>query len=145
MQYQIEYLGLTKLNASLDAFPAAAKAAERKFVIRCSALIKEMIARNTPVATGKLKSSLHVVSTGLSSVISVNAPYADYVLHGTSAHNITPSTKGALYWPNAQHPVRSVRHPGQKANNFVDKGLIEALPEIEVMSKLLAEELGRLI
>ena len=41
--------------------------------------------------------------------------YADHVEFGTDPHEITPTTKEALFWPGADHPVRKVNHPGTPA------------------------------
>lgn len=37
-----------------------------------------------------------------------------FIEYGTSAHIITPNTKKALSWPGLPHPVKLVRHPGNK-------------------------------
>lgn len=41
--------------------------------------------------------------------------YADHVEFGTDPHEITPTTKQALWWPGAAHPVKRVQHPGTPA------------------------------
>ena len=38
---------------------------------------------------------------------------------------IYPKDKLALYWPGAAHPVKSVSHPGTKANPFMER-IVEA-------------------
>jgi len=49
-----------------------------------------------------------------------------FVHEGTKPHEIRPTTKKALYWKGALHPVKVVRHPGTKANKFVDRTAREA-------------------
>lgn len=56
--------------------------------------------------------------------------YAPYVEFGTRAHTIQPRDKRALYWPEAEHPVRSVQHPGTRPNPFFSRGIQYAKPEI---------------
>jgi hypothetical protein len=54
------------------------------------------------------------------------APYAEFVYRGTGLfgpHNqrIFPTTKKALFWPGARHPVRSIA--GMKPNPWIDRAL----------------------
>jgi hypothetical protein len=57
--------------------------------------------------------------------------YAIFVHEGTRPHKIYPSTKQALFWRGAAHPVRSVNHPGNTANRFLPRMLDKATPAIE--------------
>jgi hypothetical protein len=45
--------------------------------------------------------------------------YARWVEEGTGPHVIMPKTKKALFWPGADHPVRTVNHPGTKPHPFL--------------------------
>lgn len=71
------------------------------------------------------------------------APYAEYVILGTSPHEIFPKSAGALFWPGAPHPVPSVLHPGTKPNPYFDRGAeaarIEADFEVEKFIQWLTE------
>ena len=40
---------------------------------------------------------------------------------GTAPHEIRPSTKEALFWKGARHPVRRVPHPGTKPRRITDR------------------------
>lgn len=40
---------------------------------------------------------------------------------GTKPHEIRPSSKKALSWPGAAHPVKRVQHPGTKALNMLEQ------------------------
>ena len=52
--------------------------------------------------------------------------YAEAVHEGTRPHAIYPVARKALYWSGADHPVKSVMHPGSKGNPFMQKGLDDA-------------------
>jgi hypothetical protein len=58
------------------------------------------------------------------------ASYAPFVEFGTQPHMIFPQNGLALYWPGAQHPVKSVSHPGTKPNPFMERIIANAQPEI---------------
>lgn len=45
--------------------------------------------------------------------------YAIFIEMGTGPHVILPRHKKALYWPGADHPVRMVYHPGNKAYPYL--------------------------
>ena len=49
------------------------------------------------------------------------------------ARTILPRLKKALYWPGALHPVRSVKHPGSRANPFMERIIAVSQPEIDTM------------
>lgn len=89
-----------------------------------------------PVRTGKLRSSVRMdrrassgryaaAGTPISQYeISANTPYAGYVIFGTRPHVIRVKrarvlTDGKTFFG------RQVRHPGTKANNFLQKALDE--------------------
>lgn len=71
------------------------------------------------------------------------APYAEWVILGTSPHMIFPKSAGALFWDGADHPVPSVLHPGTKPNPYFDRGAeiakIEASFEVESFIQWLTE------
>lgn len=70
-------------------------------------------------ATGDLEDSIdkHKVNR-FEYLFDASVEYARFVIEGTPPHDIYPSTKDALWWEGAEHPVRHVRHPGTKAQNF---------------------------
>jgi hypothetical protein len=59
------------------------------------------------------------------------ASYARFVEFGTKPHTITATNAKALYWPGADHPVKSVSHPGTKANAFMERIVETAQPDID--------------
>lgn len=91
------------------------------------------VQKEAPRKTGKLKSAVQKVSgsnTGYVFIAKGIAPYADFVIDGTRAHDITPKGKQALFWPGAGHPVKKVHHPGTKSNPFVDNAFNSMQGEI---------------
>jgi hypothetical protein len=55
--------------------------------------------------------------------VSVGTDHWSYVEYGTPPHVIRPSTKQALWWPGAAHPVRGVHHPGTPEQAFMRRAL----------------------
>lgn len=76
--------------------------------------------REAPVRTGNLRRTItsRVEQGGDRGVVGTNAPYARPVHEGSRPHLIRPVRAKALMWPGAGHPVRVVKHPGNKANRF---------------------------
>ena len=93
------------------------------------------IAAHAPVGkgptAGRLKEDIHATVSpfdlGLHIRVESGVPEAAYVLQGTAPHEIEPRTRRALFWPEADHPVRRVHHPGTKPNPFPE----EARADIE--------------
>ncbi|KRV48785.1 hypothetical protein AQ490_23220 [Wenjunlia vitaminophila] len=83
--------------------------------------------RRAPVDTGRLRSSIvsRAESSGRSVGYSVgtNVNYAAAVEYGVAPHVIVPTTKKALYWPGAAHPVAKVNHPGSPGRPFMRPAL----------------------
>lgn len=78
-----------------------------------------------PIIIGNLASSIYPDGYGdLSWIVAPDenvAPYALFVILGTAPHEIKGNPW--LFWPGASHPVRSVMHPGNKPNDFLQRGL----------------------
>jgi hypothetical protein len=80
--------------------------------------------REAPVKTGNLRRTItsRVEQGGKRGVIGTNAPYARPVHDGSRPHIITAKRAKALYWKGASHPVRSVKHPGNKPKRALRAG-----------------------
>ena len=91
------------------------------------------VKRRTPVRKGTLRRTItgRIITPGVLGAVGTNLSYGQSVHDGTRAHVITARTKKALYWAGAAHPVRSVMHPGSKAQPFLTDGLNDARPEME--------------
>ncbi|OPY25025.1 MAG: hypothetical protein A4E26_00037 [Methanobacterium sp. PtaU1.Bin097] len=55
----------------------------------------------------------------------------DWVVGGTAAHDIYPVNAKALYWPEADHPVKHVYHPGTEPNDYPSEAFESADSEID--------------
>lgn len=102
-----------------------------------SGMLKAAVVSQAPQRSGFLAGSIDADVNGSTIVVSANAFYAPFVLHGTGPHDIFPVSAKALFWPGARHPVRHVHHPGTKANPFGERAVAAVLPA-------MAAELGRL-
>lgn len=84
----------------------------------CEAVLEDM-KRECPVNTGRLRDSLDIRMDGLEAKVgSFGVDYAYAVEDGTRPHTIKAKGK-ALSWPDAEHPVTEVNHPGQQATHFM--------------------------
>lgn len=94
--------------------------------------------REAPVKRGPLRRSItsRVERNGDRGVIGTNLAYARPVHDGSRPHIIKPKRAKALAWKGALHPVRSVRHPGNKANPFFERTARQ-------LQRIAADEFGR--
>jgi hypothetical protein len=83
-------------------------------------LVEGNAKREAPVKKGNLRRTItsRVEQGGRRGVIGTNAPYARPVHDGSRPHIIKATRAKALYWKGASHPVKSVKHPGNKPNPF---------------------------
>lgn len=79
-----------------------------------------------PKRSGRLRDSLRAeVHDKVLRVGSLDCNYATDVEMGTSPHVITPRNKKALSWPDADHPVARVNHPGTHAQPYLRPALFQ--------------------
>jgi hypothetical protein len=105
---------------------------------RAAPIIKRGVQQEAPYRRGDLYRGIYVRREGAKAlIVGSSAPHTRYVVKGTRPRLIRPRAKQALFWPGARHPVRSVRHPGTKPNDFLTRGVQRARGPIE-------RELGRL-
>jgi hypothetical protein len=113
-----DFLRVAKqLTGLVDA--AAKKDAMSRVVIAGEGIMK----REAPVKRGGLRRSItsRVERGGDRGMVGTNLKYARAVNDGSRPHIIKPTRAKALFWRGALHPVRSVNHPGNKANDFVGR------------------------
>src|SRR5690606_25801313 len=80
------------------------------------------VKKEAPTNHGRLAGSFEMEKRGpISYAVSTAVEYALVVQEGSQAHIIEPGNRRALYWEGADHPVYRVRHPGTKANPYVDR------------------------
>lgn len=86
---------------------------------RASEEMEDTLRYVAPEDSGELRRNIdwHRVNR-FESLFYADVPQAEWVIEGTPAHDIYPSQKDALWWEGAEHPVRHVRHPGTRPNNF---------------------------
>jgi hypothetical protein len=111
-----------------------------------------------PVKTGRLRSSIHYETPSkkefvknikqgsfnlkfkvkldkLQAAWGTNVEYANDVNYGTRPHIIRPVNKKALFWKGANHPVKSVKHPGTKGNGMFEASYSFAQGRLEYFLK----------
>jgi hypothetical protein len=82
--------------------------------------------RNVRKRSGRLANSLvSEVHNKVLRVGSLDCNYCTDVELGTGPHVIVPTTKQALSWPGAEHPVRKVNHPGTRPYPFLRPALFQ--------------------
>lgn len=135
MSYVVTIEGLDKIRDALKKSPdIVAGRLEKGLEAASLVVLKNANESNVPHKSGNLLRSFTVRKSFLQREIYPDlkkAPYALYVHEGTKAHRIVPRSKKALYWTGAAHPVKSVNHPGTKANKFMPRILDRATPEIQ--------------
>lgn len=100
-------------------------------------------------ASGTLAGSFHVVDKGQASIeVQTTQPLKlQYVTKGTGTYigkgRIYPTTKRALYWSGAAHPVRSIA--GQRANDFVSPVLTKVNDAIEPEMQKVVDKLNSIM
>jgi len=102
-----------------------------------------VLMRNSPVDHGLLKSWFLDSLSSDEAVIKSPAEYAEWVNDGTQPYTITPTSKKALYWEGADHPVKVVHHPGIKGRHFVEDSLADVNGRLDgYFLKAISEVMG---
>ena len=122
----------------------------QKLVTEASMITQGNIQDEAPVKTGNLQSSIRRENLGLfqARIFADNgiAPYVEYVIRGTDAHEIviTPVNAQALNTPYGLFKKVVVNHPGTTANPFFDRGIqnsqSDIAAEIELFTSWLTGE-----
>lgn len=102
-----------------------------------------VLERNSPVDHGVLKKWFSESLGSDEAVIKSPAEYAEWVNDGTRPYTITPTSKKALYWEGADHPVRVVHHPGIRGRHFVEDSLNDVNGRLDgYFLKAISEVMG---
>ena len=102
-----------------------------------------VLMRNSPVDHGLLKSWFVESMTSDEAVIKSPAEYAEWVKDGSRPYTIPPTSKKALYWEGADHPVRVVHHPGIRGRHFVEDSLNDVNGRLDgYFLKAISEVMG---
>lgn len=90
------------------------------------------VKKEAPTDHGRLAGSFEMEKRGpIGYAVSTAVEYALVVQEGSRAHIIEPVNRRALYWDGANHPVYRVRHPGTKANPYVDRAISATEERVE--------------
>lgn len=123
--FVIKVKGLNEIQGAIQKSPANVFNELSKGIKTSVNLIRPIMRQQAPRGkTRKLSRNIFARANGLKGVVGPDlkiTPYALYVHEGTRPYEIVPVRKKALWWPGALHPVRRVRHPGIKANPFVER------------------------
>ena len=102
-----------------------------------------VLERNSPVDHGVLKKWFSESLGSDEVVIKSPAEYAEWVNDGTKPYTITPTSKKALYWEGADHPVKVVHHPGIRGRHFVEDSLNDVNGRLDgYFLKAISEVMG---
>ena len=127
---------IPNLDAIVSAFqkaPAIVRPILNKTLAASQAILAKNTGQNTPYKSGKLRGSFEFVPGDLKAEWIPRANYALFVeqgtgIYGPSKARIMPTAKQALFWPGADHPVRSIA--GMQGRHYMEKILAAATPEL---------------
>ena len=134
-------INTTGLTSKLS--PDKLTEAKQKGLEYSSQELISVLMRNSPVDHGLLKSWFLDSLSSDEAVIKSPAEYAEWVNDGTQPYTITPTSKKALYWEGADHPVRVVHHPGIRGRHFVEDSLNDVNGRLDgYFLKAISEVMG---
>lgn len=157
--------GLDAKRAQLAEARAVLSGMLQQAVHEAGDWVKQNLSDNAPVGAqegqppqgdgpGRLSESFYVQDEGSAfnpgaaiTVRTTQPQKLEYVSQGTGIYGprgqrIYPTTKRALYWPGADHPVRSVA--GQQPNDFVEAALSDR-PQAEDVLDSVVEQLAEIL
>jgi hypothetical protein len=123
--------GLEKLREAFKRSPGIVSKQIQRAISLSVALVNREAKIEAPVRTGRLRSGIRSKISPFKGTVESTVVYGVYVHEGTSAHIIKPVKKKALYWKGAAHPVKSVQHPGTRANPFMKRGVSRSEGQIQ--------------
>jgi hypothetical protein len=131
MQFTIELTGITQLTEAFAQSPETATPILQRALSASQAILAKNTTRETvPFRTGFLVQTFQAVMADLTLRWYPTASYARFVEFGTAPHMIYPKNAQALFWPGAEHPVRSVSHPGTAADDYMGRIIAASVEEI---------------
>ena len=116
-------------TSNIGKLPARWEQAKARGLNESAQTLVRFLMQNSPVDHGLLKSWFIESLDDEQAVIKSPAEYAIYQDQGTSPYLIQSKRPGGyLCWEGADHPVKTVHHPGIKAKHFVQQSLDELSP-----------------
>ena len=122
MLIKVQIKGLDELKVAFRKSPMIVGQEIQRAISLSVALIGRNAKMEAPSKTGELRRGIKNKISPFRGSVESTVDYGIYVHEGTSAHIIKPVKKKALYWKGARHPVKSVQHPGTRANPFMRRG-----------------------
>lgn len=119
---KMEIKGLTELKLAFKKSPQVVMTQIQRAISLSIAVVGRQSKIEAPVKTGRLRAGIRSRIVPFRGIVESTVAYGIFIHEGTSAHIIRPVKKKALYWKGAKHPVKSVRHPGTRANPFMQRG-----------------------
>lgn len=117
------------------------------FVRASEGIVLTRMVDNAPYKTGNLR-RMHVAQPIKSQMLVrfiANTPYAAAVHEGSKPHVIKARKKGgALWWPGMAHPLKGVKHPGNRPNPWMTKTIEQEIGNVgEYVMDAITDFLGR--
>lgn len=150
MDFEVDVSQLNQMAARYAGAQPIVRAELTKGLTRAALVVQNLARQLVHVKTGRLRASITTEGVkasgdGLSVTVGTNVVYAPFVEYGTPAHVILPVTKKALYWTGADHPVRSVNHPGSKAYPYLRPALQQSIGKINsLMAAAMSAAMARI-
>ena len=116
-------------TSGIGKLPGKWQQAKARGLNESAQTLVRFLMQNSPVDHGLLKQWFIESIDEEQAVIKSPAEYAIYQDQGTSPYLIQSKRPGGyLFWEGADHPVKTVHHPGIKAKHFVQQSLDELSP-----------------
>jgi|GEM_PF-1521389 len=131
MEFSITIVGLQQFVARLQQAPSIVAPILQRALMASQAILAKYTTKETvPWKTGFLVQTFSAFMEPGKLHWYPTASYARFVEFGTLPHRIEAKNGQALFWPGADHPVRSVQHPGTKANPYMERIIAAATEDI---------------
>lgn len=143
-EVKVEIKNLDKLQSNLRKYPRIAQPILERAIAASGAVLAKNTIKDDPIPwkTSNLLKSFRYENSKLTGRWFPTAYYAIFVHEGTRPHVITPTAKKALFWLGAEHPVKSVSHPGTKPNKFMDALAKKAQRDIDALFKQATDRIA---
>ena len=116
-------------TSGIGKLPGRWQTAKARGLNESAQTLVRFLMQNSPVDHGLLKQWFIESIDDEEAHIKSPAEYAIYQDQGTSPYLIQSKRPGGyLFWEGADHPVKTVHHPGIKAKHFVQQSLDELSP-----------------
>ena len=116
-------------TSNIGNLPSRWQQAKAQGLQESAETMTRFLMQNSPVDHGLLKSWFIESIDEEQATIKSPAEYAIYQDQGTSPYLIqSRRPKGYLFWEGADHPVKTVHHPGIRAKHFVQQSMDELAP-----------------